>query len=147
MKCFSAVSKKARILEGLCSVTALTRVTIVNDRAERLGHDPQWREKADWATARGVGRLATASELSLPFLRLGGVFLAQKGGNPEAELARARTAIARLGGRPSSIVSVKSALAERTRTVVVVEKVAHTPGQFPRRPGLPAKRPLGEDKP
>ena len=145
--CIESVGKKARILEEICTASALAHVTIVNDRAERVGHDPQWRERADWATARGVGCLATASELTLPFLRPGGVFLAQKGASPRAELDVARPAIAQLGGQPGSIVRVGSAPVRRRRTVVIIEKIAHTPERFPRRPGLPAKRPIGGGKP
>jgi 16S rRNA (guanine527-N7)-methyltransferase len=194
--CVESVGKKARALADLCAATGLTRVTVLNDRAELAAHDPRWREQANWATARGVGSLATVCELTLPFLRVGGTLLAQKGAEASVELNDALPAIARLGGRAERIVSVgpprpqrkrmveqdsseyrlqpavlpterslKAVLQTkglrfdsdktapgisrecpgRERLVVIVSKIGPTPDGFPRRPGLPAKRPLKGD--
>jgi 16S rRNA (guanine527-N7)-methyltransferase len=140
--CIESAAKKARALESLCAAIGLRHVTILSDRAEHVGHNPRWREKADWATARGIGCLATACELTLPFLRVGGVFLAQKGPDVQSELADAQFAITHLGGRVGDIVSVGPDRPHRRHIVVMIEKVSPTPAQFPRRPGLPAKRPL-----
>jgi 16S rRNA (guanine527-N7)-methyltransferase len=140
--CIESVAKKARAIEDLAHECALANVTVLDDRAERLAHDPRWRGQADRATARGVGALATSCELALPFLRVGGLFLAQKGPDPSDELDQARAAIALLGGRYASTREVPASGSRAKRTIVIVEKTAPTPDQYPRRPGLPAKRPL-----
>lgn len=140
--CIESVAKKARVLENLCGAIGLDHVTILNDRAERVAHDSRWRETADGATARGIGSLATACELTLPFLRVGGRFLAQKGAEVHTDLAAAQSAIMQLGGRVVEIISVGPERPQGKRTVAIIEKIASSPQQFPRRVGLPAKRPL-----
>ena len=144
--CIESVAKKARALEEFCAAMGFGHVTVLCDRAERAAHDARWREKTAWATARAVGGLATACELTLPFLRLGGRLLAQRGADAQAELATAGLAIAQLGGRADAVVAVQRFGVRGSRTVVVVEKVAPTPARFPRKAGMPAKRPLGEHR-
>jgi len=140
--CIESAAKKTRVLEELCETIGLNRVTILGDRVERVGHDPQWRERADWATARGVGSLATTCELTLPLLRTGGRFLAQKGADVQRELADAQSALIQIGGRAGEIIDVGPERRTTRRMVVIIEKIAPTPDRFPRRAGLPAKRPL-----
>jgi 16S rRNA (guanine527-N7)-methyltransferase len=134
--CIESIGKKARAVQTLARALALPNVAVVNERAERTAHSPRWREQADWATARAVGPLATACELTLPLLRIGGLFLAQKGADPQPELDDALPAIDQLGGALCEIRGTR-------RTVVLIAKVAPSPDRFPRRPGLAAKRPLG----
>lgn len=145
--CIESVAKKAKVLRELSRALELTRVTVLNDRAETVAHDPRWREKANWATARGVGAMATTCELALPFLQIGGIFLAQKGAEAGSEIRNAGAALDRLGGRVESNVSVDCAAAPTKRRIVLIEKIAPTPDALPRRPGLPAKRPLKGGKP
>jgi len=145
--CIESVSKKARALEQLAAALDLKGVTVANDRAERMAHNSAWREKADWATARGVGALATVCELALPFLCLGGKLLAQKGPDVVNEIEDVCSTVGQLGGVARQVLTVGPDRPGGKHTVVIVEKVESTPSEFPRRPGLPAKRPLRDPRP
>ena len=113
------------------------------ERAERLGHRADWREQFDFATARAVGPLAVQLELALPLLKHGGRLLAQKGPDPSDELDDAQAALELLGGRMALVHDIELPGLLPCRTIVEIEKVSPTPERYPRRPGLPAKRPLG----
>ena len=113
---------------------------VVNARAEEAGRAVEHREAYDYVTARAVGSVRTLAELCLPFARVGGIILLPRGSNWEEEAKEASGAIAAVGGRLRPF-----AAAERETGIVstiVLEKVAPTPPQFPRRVGVPAKRPL-----
>jgi len=140
--CIESVAKKARVLKDLCKSLKLNHVAVINDRAEVVAHEPRWREQAAWATARGVGNLAAQCELTLPFLRVGGKFLAQKGPDVRDEVLDAQHALSVLGGRVGVAVSVGPERPSGRRTIVAIEKIARTPLDYPRRIGVPAKEPL-----
>ena len=111
-------------------------VEVVAERAETAGRGPL-RETFDVAVCRALAPMPVLAELCLPFVRVGGRLLAMK-----TQVEEAAAAIDALGGGPAQVVSAPSAARERG-TVVVVHKLAPTPSAYPRRPGLPARRPLG----
>ncbi len=130
---------KAAFLVNSCAKLQLDHVEIVARRAEEAGHDPRLREAFDVAVARALAPLPTLVELCLPLVRVGGRLLAQK---TEAEdAATAARAIDLLGGALSGVQSTPST-ARRAGTVVVIDKVRPTPPRYPRRPGVPARKPL-----
>ena len=137
-----SVAKKARFLELVAAELGLREVTVIAERAEVLGHDPTHREHYDWATARAVAELRVLAELLLPLCRVGGRVLAQKGGSAAEELVIAAPAIAALGGGASQLIPVQLPETEATHYLVVIDKAAATDARYPRRPGIPAKRPL-----
>jgi 16S rRNA (guanine527-N7)-methyltransferase len=120
----------------------LDGVTIIVDRAENVGRTAEHREAYDWAVARAVAALPTLAEYLLPLCRLGGRMLAQKGPKAAAEVEEAAWAIEALGGGPAAIRAVQVPGLDETRVLVVAVKVATTPADYPRRPGLPGKSPL-----
>ena len=136
-----SVAKKAAFLEHVVTALGLTGVTVVTDRAEALGQNPDHRQRYDLVAARAVADLAVLAEYCLPFCRVGGYFVAQKKWGIDAELHNATGAVATLGGGPARQVAVHLPGLEQ-RQLIVVEKVRPTPPRYPRRPGLPAKRPL-----
>ncbi|GIW02505.1 MAG: ribosomal RNA small subunit methyltransferase G [Roseiflexus sp.] len=136
-----SVGKKAAFLQHIVAVLDLRDVTVVTARAEVVGRDPQHREQYDVVTARAVAELATLVEYGLPLCRVGGRFLAPKGSAIDDEVARARIAIARLGGQVIGVEPVEIPGVE-LRTLVVIVKVAPTPAAYPRAVGIPAKRPI-----
>jgi len=136
-----SVEKKAAFLQHITAELGLSDVAVVVARAEAAGRDAAHRERYDVATARAVAELRVLAEYCLPLCRVGGRFLAPKGGQIEREIADAQAAISRLGGRLASVEAVDLPEVER-RTLVVVEKVAPTPEQYPRAVGIPSKRPL-----
>ena len=137
-----SVGKKAAFLEHLVSLLELDGVEVLTGRAEDLAHRPELRESFDLALARGLARLPVLLEYSLPFCRMGGKTVVHKHGNLEAELKGAARALETLGGRLGSEVPVQVTGLTDNRVLVVVEKVAVTPERYPRRTGVPAKRPL-----
>jgi 16S rRNA G527 N7-methylase RsmG len=113
-------------------------------RAETLAQDGAHRERYHVATARAVAEMNVLAEYCLPFVRLGGLFLAAKGPAPHAEVEAGRAALGELGGQLLGIEPVQSfsRVHGDNRTTVLVRKVRQTPAQYPRREGKPGKRPL-----
>jgi 16S rRNA (guanine527-N7)-methyltransferase len=137
-----ATVKKTAFLSHLSQKLGLKDVAIAVGRAEDLAHRSQYRERFDQVLARGVAPLVTLAELALPFCRIGGSFIALKKGDIEAELAQADRAVSLLGGKLEEIKEVKLTELSDQRRLVVVSKVSPTPEPYPRRPGIPSKRPL-----
>ena len=137
-----SIAKKARFLELATGELGFTDVTVVADRVETLGHDPALREQFDWAVGRAVAELRVLAEYLLPFCRLGGHMLAQKGEGAAAEVVAAAHALAELGGGGATFTTVQLPETEEGHVLVVVDKIRPTPIRYPRRPGIPAKRPL-----
>lgn len=137
-----ATAKKVSFLQHITTRLGLTDVTIEQGRAEELGQHPAHREQYDWALARAVADLSILAEYLLPLVKVGGRVLAQKGEGAPAEVQRSEWAIAQLGGRVRRLVPVELRGLAETRHLVILDKVATTPPQYPRRPGVPNKRPL-----
>jgi 16S rRNA (guanine527-N7)-methyltransferase len=108
-------------------------------RAEEAGHDPRLREAFDLAVARALAPMPVLVELCLGLVRVGGRLLAQK--TDAEDVSTASHAIEILGGRIVAVYASPSA-ARRTGTVVVIEKTRPTPAGYPRRPGVPNRKPL-----
>lgn len=137
-----SVAKKARFLEVVAADLGFNDVTVIADRVETLGREPAMREQYDWAVGRAVAEMRVLAEYLLPFCRVGGRLLAQKGESAAAEVAAAARALAELGGGAATLTTVQLPETEETHTLVVVDKIRPTPDRYPRRPGIPAKRPL-----
>jgi 16S rRNA (guanine527-N7)-methyltransferase len=139
-----STGKKADFLRHLVETLDLDGVEVHAGRAEDLAYRPELRGGSDLALARGLARLSTLLECTLPFTRLGGLVAAWKHGGEglKEELASARRALQVLGGRVRPIYSVKATGLEDNRVVVIVEKVRETPEEYPRRAGVPRKQPL-----
>ncbi len=137
-----ATGKKAIFLSHLAGSLGLEDVGVLNSRAEDTALRARYREQYDLTISRAVASLDTLCELCLPFCRIGGVFISMKKGDIAAEVGSAQTAIETLGGRLRSIKPVELSLLTDARKLVIIDKVASTPPEFPRRNGLPAKKPL-----
>lgn len=137
-----STAKKAAFLRHVAEKLDLPDVEIINDRAERIAHLPQYREQFDVVVSRAVASLATLVELALPFCQPGGKFLAQKKGHLEQEITEAGRAIEVLGGRLSEVRKIELEVFPDIRYLVIVSKVSPTPEKYPRRPGVPGKRPI-----
>jgi 16S rRNA (guanine527-N7)-methyltransferase len=117
-------------------------VTVVAERAEILGRAREHREAYDLVTARACAALPVLVEYALPLVRVGGTLLAWKGTVADDELRAGRDAGAILGGgKPAIELSGVDILGDHR--FVVIRKVSRTPAGYPRRPGEPARRPLG----
>lgn len=139
-----SVARKVAVLQEMIAALGLRNAIAIAERAETLGRDRGHREQYAVATARACAALPVLAELALPLLRVGGHLLAWKGplGEQDEELWRGRTALDDVGGgRPRIVDPGLPALGGHR--FVVADKARPTPIQFPRRPGEPARHPLG----
>lgn len=138
-----ATRKKAMFLEAAATALRLDNACVVHGRAEDLGRS-QLRESFDCAIARGVAPLEVVLEYCLPLVRVGGCAVAQKGRPGEKELSAGAAAAGLLGGGSPRLVELETReVVGAARCLVVVDKILATPARFPRKPGIPRKRPLG----
>ena len=141
--------KKCEFMEHVVEVLGLDGVTVLNGRAEDAAHVEGHREEYDLATARGVAKLPVLAEYCLPFLRLGGVAVLPKGPNREGvklEADDAATAADVIGAAPAIIQPVAHPGRSATDHIVYWMKVQPTPDRYPRRAGMPSKRPIVADR-
>jgi 16S rRNA (guanine527-N7)-methyltransferase len=138
-----SIGKKANFLKETVAQLGLRDVDVVAERAETLARDPDHRDAYDWATARAVGSLPVVVELCGPFLAPGGLLVAQRSGDLEADLTQAAPAFKalRLWSRIPIWIDLPG-LDGGKRGLLVGEKYAPTPALYPRRPGVPRKHPL-----
>ncbi len=137
-----SVGKKAAFCRHIVDTLHLSDVEIYKGRAEEIGRQSTHREGYDWVVARAVAVLPVLSEYLLPLARVGGHMLAMKGDTAPAEVQRAERALRLLGGTLRELIPVTLPGVAEQRYLVVVDKVAATPPQYPRRVGIPRKRPL-----
>lgn len=134
--------KRCDFLRQAVERLKLNNVEVVWARAEDAGHNLYHREAYDVATARAVADTRVLAELCLPFVKVGGLWVAPKGVNPQAEVDAAVPAIKILGGRLQEVCLVDSLAAEGQRTALVVSKIQSTRDAYPRAPGTPNSKPL-----
>ncbi len=137
-----SLQKRLDWLGCLAANWGLPGVTLLHGRAEDAGHAPALREQFDFATARAVADLRLLSELCLPFVKVGGRFLAMKSVDSEEETAAALPGIQRLGGTLLGVYDYALPHTQVTHRVVVVEKCHPTPPVYPRRWAKMQKHPL-----
>jgi 16S rRNA (guanine527-N7)-methyltransferase len=137
-----SVGKKAMFCQHIISLLDLEGVEVINARAEDLGQTPEHRETYEWGIARAVAKMSVLSEYLLPLVAVGGVMLAQKGETGPSEVHEAEEAIRLLGGEVRQLIPVTLPGVVEERHLVLVDKVAATPPSYPRKPGIPGKKPL-----
>lgn len=137
-----ATRKKVNYLQTVCLELGLTNVEVVWGRAEELACEKAFREGFDVAVARALGALDTVWECTLPFVKVGGMAIAYKGAKVDEELEIGKRTSLLVGGEVREVYRFKLPSTEINRSLVVASKVSSTPPRFPRRPGVPEKRPL-----
>ena len=134
--------KKALFLEQVVADLGLPGLDVRTGRAEDLAREPDLREAFDTVVARAVAKLNVLVELMAGFCKVGGVVIAQKSSAPDAEIRLASKAIKTMGVEVGEVREVDFAGSEGPRSLVVLRKAHPTPMEYPRRPGIPFKRPL-----
>lgn len=137
-----SLGKRVTWLSSVCEALSLDGVTCLHARAEEQALEQGFRDSFDFAVSRAVASLELLSELCLPYVKVGGKFLAMKSVDSGAETEGAARAIAKLGGRLLPRVDYTIPGTEVVHRVVVVEKIAPTPKGFPRRWAKMQKAPL-----
>lgn len=137
-----SLSKRINFLEVVSETLGLENVELIHGRAEDYGQNSDYRESYDGAISRAVADLAVLSEYVLPFIKIGGVFVAQKSISAMDEIELAKKAIGILGGEIRDIIEVKVPGIDIVHALVIIEKVQLTPAKYPRKAGKPTKKPL-----
>lgn len=133
-----AINKRLTFLDTAIHAIGL-EAQLIHERAEVAGQDENYREMFDLATARAVAPMNVLAEYCLPFVKVGGYFVALKGSNDDTE--EAKNAIATLGGEVVDNISYKLNGTE-PRSIVVIKKISQTPTQFPRKSKKISTKPL-----
>lgn len=137
-----SLNKRLKFLDEVINELKLSDIETIHSRAEELGKNFEYREKFDVATSRAVANLSTLSEYLLPFVKIKGNCICMKSTNIEDEIEHAKKAIDILGGRIVENVTFNLPESDLNRRLIIFEKVKNTPKNFPRKPGIPAKKPI-----
>lgn len=137
-----SVRKKADFCRHMVEQLGMSGVEVLAERAEVVGQDPNHRHAYDLAVARAVARMPILMEYLLPLVHRNGLVMAMKGETAPAETHTADSAIKMFGGRIRKLVHTELPGVVEERFIIVVDKVARTPEEFPRKTGIPAKKPI-----
>ena len=138
---FESVGKKCEFLRAVVDNFGFTGMHIYNIRAEDAARDEKFRERFDFVTARAVARMNTLCEYCLPFVKVGGKFIAYKSGDI-TEINEAKNAYKILGGKLSDVKEYALPEGYGDRVLAIVEKIKATPLKYPRGQGKERKNPL-----
>ncbi len=137
-----SLNKRIKIVNQLCDELEIKNVRAIHGRAEELARKKDMREQFDICVSRAVANMATLSEYCLPFVKVGGSFIAYKGPDCESEVKEASNAIEKLGGCLLRIERPEADGVAFDHRLIVVKKIAATAAKFPRKPGTPSKEPM-----
>ena len=137
-----SLNKRVNFLNEVINKLNLKNITAVHGRAEDFGQDVNYRERFDFSISRAVANLTSLSEYCLPFLKLNGKFIAMKGPAVADEINDSRNAIAVLGGSLEKIIEINIEDSDLKHNLVIIEKIKHTPKQYPRKAGMATKKPI-----
>ncbi len=135
-----SVQKKVKFLSEISGVLGLKDTTCIALRAEIVGHDPSLREAFDIAVARAVSETRVLVEYLLPLIKVGGCTVLYKSADCDQEVAAAQGAIKKLGG--GNIDIKKFSIGVNGRSLVLIKKIKNTPPEYPRKEGMPSRKPL-----
>ena len=141
-----SLQKRINFLQDVVSELGLDGISCVHGRAEELSGKAEYREQFDYAVSRAVARLASLSELCIPFVKQGGRFLAYKSEGATEEIEEAGEALSTLGCKKVDILSYTIPESDLPRKLVVATKTTATPAKYPRGGGKPMKQPIGVKK-
>jgi len=137
-----SLNKRIKYLDEVVSKTKLKDVTLLHSRAEDAGISKQHRERYNIVLSRAVATMNVLCEYCLPFVKVGGYFICQKGPSYKEELDNADIAIKTLGGRLKEVKSYKLPYSDITHYIIIIEKIKITPTKYPRKAGKPSSDPI-----
>lgn len=137
-----SIKKKQTAVSSLLESVPMTNASALCGRAEELGHQEEHRGQYDFALCRAVGRLSMVLELTLPFLKVGGKAILHRGNDGAEEVGVIGKALSELGGCNRPSLSYRLPGLDKERIVICIEKTSQTSTKYPRRVGIPEKRPL-----
>ena len=137
-----SLNKRINFLNEVIETLGLQNVETCHGRAEDFGHRKEYREQYDLCASRAVANLSTLTEYCLPFVKVGGQFVSYKSGNVDNELKESSKAIKILGGEAGKVCSFVLPGTDFARTLVPIKKIKMTGNKYPRKAGVPLKKPL-----
>jgi 16S rRNA (guanine527-N7)-methyltransferase len=137
-----SAKKRIDFLKDLLVELRIGGVRLIHGRAEEYGRNKDFRETYDVVVSRAVAPLKVLAEYCLPFLKKGGIFIAQKAKDAVSELEEGKRALEVLGGLKEKEIRLNLPFTGDERNIIVIKKTKPTPDRYPRKPGVPMKRPL-----
>ncbi len=137
-----SLQKRVNFLTTVVEQLGLENVEVIHSRAEERAKQGLYRERYDIAVSRAVAKLSVLSELCMPFVKVGGYFIALKGAQYQEEINDGKCAIQLLGGEVETVVPIKLPGLDDIRAVIYIKKIKATPHGYPRKAGTPEKNPL-----
>ncbi|OBR92213.1 MULTISPECIES: 16S rRNA (guanine(527)-N(7))-methyltransferase RsmG [Clostridium] len=135
-----SLNKRINFLNQVISDIELSDIKCIHGRAEDFSKDTEYREKFDAAVSRAVANLTVLSEFCIPYIKLGGYFVAMKGPSVEDEIKESKKAVSILGGKIEDIIKIEND--DLNHNLVVIKKIKRTPNMYPRKAGMVSKKPL-----
>lgn len=137
-----SLNKRINFLNEVINELQLEKIQAIHSRAEDLARNNNYREKFDYAISRAVANLSTLSEYLLPYVKVNGKCICMKGPNINEEVKNSKQALKRLGGEIIDIKNFTLPESDIERNIIIIKKIKNTDKEFPRKAGIPAKKPL-----
>ncbi|MFQ9933404.1 MAG: 16S rRNA (guanine(527)-N(7))-methyltransferase RsmG [Lachnospiraceae bacterium] len=137
-----SLNKRIGFLNDVIKLLKLENIETIHGRSEEYGKNKKYREQYDLCVSRAVANLSILSEYCIPFVKIGGKFVAYKSGRCREEVNQAENAVDKLGGKVGKIVDFCIDNTDISRSLVVIDKVMATKTAYPRKAGIPSKEPL-----
>lgn len=137
-----SLNKRVKFLNEVIGQLGLTGIDAVHGRAEEAARNKAYREQFDISVSRAVANLSSLVEYNLPFVKVGGYFVAYKSGNVDEEVEAAKKAVSVLGGHIEALCRYNLPDSDIERSLILIKKVKNTAGKYPRKAGMPTKEPI-----
>ena len=136
------LSKRINFIDEVVNALSLNNITTISGRAEDYGKNMSYREQYDLCVTRAVAEINVLSEFTLPFVKIGGNLILYKSSEVEKEVERGINSINILGGKIKNKINITIPSTNYSRNLVVIDKITNIPNKYPRKAGIPKKRPL-----
>jgi 16S rRNA (guanine527-N7)-methyltransferase len=137
-----SLNKRINFLNEVIRELELMNISTIHGRAEDFSKKIEYREKSDVVVSRAVANLAVLSELCIPYIKVGGYFIAMKGPSVDDEIKEGKNAISILGGNIEDIIKIDIEDSDLNHNLVIIKKIRETPRIYPRKAGTASKKPL-----
>ncbi|MDO5402580.1 MAG: 16S rRNA (guanine(527)-N(7))-methyltransferase RsmG [Eubacteriales bacterium] len=137
-----SLNKRVKFLNEVIGQLGLNEIAAVHGRAEEAARNKTFREQFDISVSRAVANLSSLVEYNLPFVRIGGYFVAYKSGNVDEEVEAAKKAVELLGGHIDAVCRYVLPDSDIERSLILIKKIKNTGGKYPRKAGMPTKEPI-----
>lgn len=142
MVLLDSLNKRVLFLNDVIHGLGLKGITAIHGRAEETARKKEFRQQFDLCVSRAVSNLASLSEYCIPFVRIGGYFVSYKSADADEEIFQAKKAVFLMGGKIEKVIKFQLPESDQGRSLVCIRKEKGTPGTYPRKAGIPAKKPI-----